>query len=441
MKTIFISDLAHKATGTSISLFCWLRSRREQSKRIFLQLVDSTGEVQAVVEKGSIDVETAKIAKKVAPESALEVLGKLARVSANRVEILADKISVVGSVSLDKKLRPRHELPGWPTPNAKQTDQQLTLRHLYLRNPTNMAILRFRSALEASLRRWFESRRILSFAAPILTPCPLYEDGTAVRLRLHEQDVFLTQCVGFYLEAAAHAFEGVYNIGPSFRAAESKSPKHLVEYWHVKAELAWGDLNDIMALCEEMLEVVVMELQQVLNETAARAKTKPCLDALKTPYVRITYQEALERLERTGDKMQFGDAISGEHQTLLATQFDRPFWIVGNPRGVEPFPYVIDSEDTRLTRTADLIATGDGGELLGTAEKIHQIEQLDERMREKSRHTDNRYQFVREVHELGCVPHIAFGMGFERLIRWLLGLHHVRDAIPFPRVINRKFFP
>jgi asparaginyl-tRNA synthetase len=291
------------------------------------------------------------------------------------------------------------------------------------------------------LRRWFDENGFESFAAPLLTPCPLYEDETAVQVHLQKQDIFLTQCAGFYLEAAAHAFEKVYNIGPSFRAAESKSPRHLVEYWHVKAELLWGNLDDMMAICEQLLFAVAGEMEQTIQSTSMITQTKPCLDALKTPYGRVAYKDAVEQLQKAGCKISFGQAINGEDQTRLARNFDRPFWVVCNPRTVEPFPYVVDSADPRLMRTADLIATGDGGELLGAAEKISNIQQLDERMKEKGRENDRRYQFVREVHTMGCVPHIAFGMGFERMIRWLLGLPHVRDAIPFPRLVGRRFYP
>ena len=197
----------------------------------------------------------------------------------------------------------------------------------------------------------------------------------------------------------------------------------------------------MMKICEELLLHVSGEMKKAINTTSKITQTKPCLDALKTPYARVSYKDAIEELQKAGRKISFGEAINGEDQTKLAMNFDRPFWIVGNPRSIEPFPYVIDPADPRLMRTADLIATGEGGELLGTAEKISDIQHLDERMKEKGRGNDGRYQFVREIHMLGCVPHIAFGMGFERVIRWFLGLPHVRDAIAFPRLVGRRFYP
>jgi asparaginyl-tRNA synthetase len=441
MKKLFIHDLIVASPSKKLVLCCWLKSRREQKGRIFLDVVDSSGEIQAVFEKDSLTADTIKLAKSVHIEAAVELTGKIVRTSAGKSEIAAETIRVVGTVDKHQMLRPRSELPGWPNPTPKQINCQLSLRHLYLRNPVIMASLRFRNQFEIALRRWFDENNFVSFAAPLLTPCPLYEDETAVKLHLQSQDIFLTQCAGFYLEAAAHAFEKVYNIGPSFRAAESKSPRHLVEYWHVKAELAWGNLDDMMKICEELLLHVSGEMKKAINTTSKITQTKPCLDALKTPYARVSYKDAIEELQKAGRKISFGEAINGEDQTKLAMNFDRPFWIVGNPRSIEPFPYVIDPADPRLMRTADLIATGEGGELLGTAEKISDIQHLDERMKEKGRGNDGRYQFVREIHMLGCVPHIAFGMGFERVIRWFLGLPHVRDAIAFPRLVGRRFYP
>lgn len=170
--------------------------------------------------------------------------------------------------------------------------------------------------------------------------------------------------------------------------------------------------------------------------------TPICTDALKAPYPRITHQEAIKMLRADGDaEANFDTALSTAEEEMLAKHFDSPFWIVGIPRAVEPFPYVIDQNDTRITMVADLIASNGFGELLGVAEKIFDPAMLKERMAEKGKLEDSRYSFVHDVHGTGCVPHIAFGMGLERLIRWLLNIPHVRDAIPFPRVVRRNIMP
>lgn len=304
-----------------------------------------------------------------------------------------------------------------------------------------MAILRFRSVLMTQMRRWFEENGYLEINAPILTPVPLYDDSTAIPIVIHGEQVYVTQCVGYYLEAAAHAFERVYNMGPSFRGEESRSRRHLIEYWHIKAELAFSNLEDIIKTVEDIIKFLTQECWRLSDDMLSVIGTNMCLDGLEIPFARISYEEAISRLQSEGVAIEFGKSLGSEEEEMLSRMFTGPFWITGIPRVVEPFPYVIDSTDTRITRVADLIASNGYGELLGVAEKIHDLPMLDERLEEKGKRDDARYEWIREIHQLGCVPHTAFGMGVERLIRWLLNIPHVRDAIPFPRVFRRRIMP
>ena len=169
--------------------------------------------------------------------------------------------------------------------------------------------------------------------------------------------------------------------------------------------------------------------------------TNMCLDGMKTPFARISYEDAIDHLREKGHGITFGKGLSTVEEKVLSEMFDGPFWVTGIPRVVEPFPYCIDEENPTLTRVADLIASNGYGELLGVAEKIHDPHELDVRLEEKGKLGDERYEWIREVHRVGCVPHTAFGMGVERLIRWLLNIPHVRDAIPFPRTFKRRVAP
>ena len=304
-----------------------------------------------------------------------------------------------------------------------------------------MAILKFRGELMRIIREWFYQNHFIEFDAPILTPAPLYDDKTAMSINVHNENVYLTQCAGFYLEAAAHAFERVFNMGPSFRGEESRSKRHLMEYWHIKAEIAFGNREDIIALVENIIAYITRECQTKCKNILNILGIEICTDGLKSPFPRITYEDATTYLQNNGYDAYFGRGISTAEEEELSKLYDSPFWIVGIPRAVEPFPYVVDQSDTRVTMVADLIASNGCGELLGVAEKIHSLNMLKERMQEKNKFEDARYKFVKEVHQAGCVPHIAFGMGLERLIRWLLNLPHVRDAIPFPRVVRRNIAP
>ncbi len=438
MKTHFVSDFLAANPGGAVTLYGWLRNRRRQGKIIFLDIVDSTGSMQAVVERSAVSQEEFDRASKTALESGVSVSGTLANDANRPNEIHATSFSVIGEATLRLDPQPRSDFDPF---DERLTGQMLDYRHIYLRNPKVMAILQFRAELMRIVREWFYQNRFMEFDAPILTPTPLYDGKTAMSIDVHGEDLFLSQCAGFYLEAAAHAFERIFNMGPSFRGEESRSKRHLMEYWHIKAELAFGNREDIMELVEDILGYVTRECQKRCQHLLDTLGTSLCTDGLKVPFPRITYEEAVVYLQSKGYDAEFGKAISTAEEEELSKLYQSPFWIVGIPRAVEPFPYVIDSNDTRVTMVADLIASNGYGELLGIAEKIHDPAMLDERLDEKGKLGEPRYQFVRDVHAAGCVPHIAFGMGLERLIRWLLDIPHVRDAIPFPRVVRRRVYP
>lgn len=438
MKQIYASDLLSHAGGADVVFLCWLKARRRSKKLLFLDLVDSTGMVQAVVEQDQVSPAVFDLADTVPAESALEIRGGLVRHANKPREIAVRDIKVIGKAEIEVSPRPRDTVDIFDSALAPQL---LKNRHLYLRNPKVMAILQYRSMLTACVRRWFEEHDFVSIDAPILTPVPLYEDGSALSLDIKGDKVFLTQCVGYYLEAAVHAFERVYNMGPSFRGEESRSPRHLMEYHHIKAEVAFADLEDIMRMVESLISHVTQTLWREAGTLADTLGTSLCLDGLQTPYARITYEDAIKHLKSAGSSIEFGKGLGGDEEQELSKLFNGPFWVVGIPRAVEPFPYCIDPANPLVTRTADLIASNGRGELLGVAEKIYDLPTLDERMAEKGKAGDPRYEWIREVHQLGCVPHAAFGMGVERLIRWLLNIPHVRDAIPFPRIFRRRILP
>lgn len=304
------------------------------------------------------------------------------------------------------------------------------------------AILKFRHILTRIVHQWFHENGFIEIHAPVLTPTRLYDDRTAMAIEVHGQDVYLTQCVGFYLEQAVHAFEKIYNIGPSFRAEESRSKRHLMEYWHIKTELAFMDFEDMASVVERFIRDVSEQCIREGRELANIIGTEMCGDGLKTPFPRIDYAEAVKWLKTQGSDIEFGKSLGSDEETLLSQRFgETPFWVVGIPRSIEPFPYVIDATDTRRTKTADLIASRGFGELLGIAEKIHSLTMLDERLAEKGKAGDARYEWLRELRQYGCVPHGGFGMGLERFIRWLLQIPHVRDTIPFHRAFGRRIDP
>ena len=305
-----------------------------------------------------------------------------------------------------------------------------------------MAVMKIRHNLIGIIHSWFRKKNFIEIHAPILTQVPLYEDHTAFSLDFFGKTVFLTQCVAFYLEAAIFAFERVYNIGPTFRSEKSKGRRHLAEYWHVKAELAFSSLEDMIKFTEEMIFDISEELLRKSKEELKLLDVVILVDKLKPPYPKITYDEAITQLVQRGVKFQWSKSLGDDEEKVLSENFKTPFWVIGLPKDVEPFPYVIDSSSPKITRTADLLAPEGYGELLGVNEKIYKKEELIKRMKEKDKWRQiERYQWYLELRDFGCVPHTGFGMGIERFIRWLLKLPHVRDAIPFPRLYPRIPLP
>jgi len=440
MKKVYAVDLLHSPTeGTDVELYGWVKTRRGHRHVVFLDIADSTGSVQCVVEAGNKSA--FELARRISQETAVKITGILTdtgRTNPPR-EIRVHDIEVVGASTINVSPYPRGNID---IQDPRLQEQLLDKRHFYLRNEKLAAILKFRHILTRIVHQWFHENGFIEIHAPVLTPTPLYDDRTPIALKVHGQNVYLTQCVGFYLEAAVHAFEKIYNIGPSFRAEESRSKRHLMEYWHIKAELAFVDLEDMFSVVELFIRDVSERSIHEGRELADIIGTEICSDGLKTPFPRIDYAETVEWLKAQGSDIEFGKSLGSDEEILLSQRFDdTPFWVVGIPRSIEPFPYVIDVDDPRRTKTADLIASRGFGELLGIAEKIHTLPMLDERLAEKGKSGDARYEWLRELRQYGCVPHGGFGMGLERFIRWLLQIPHVRDTIPFHRAFGRRIDP
>ena len=440
MKEVYAVDLLnHIPSGTRIEFCGWVKARRRHNHVVFLDICDSTGTVQGVVD--SANEELFEVAKRISQETAVKIVGILTetrRLNPPK-EIQIQEIEIVGISTITVSPYPRSDID---ILDSRLQEQLLDKRHFYLRNEKIAAILKFRHVLTRIVHQWFDENGFIEIHAPVLTPTPLYDDHTAMALKVHGQDVFLTQCVGFYLEQAVHSFEKIYNIGPSFRAEESRSKRHLMEYWHIKAELAFVNFEDMVAVVERFIRDVSEKSILAGSEFARVIGTDICEDGLKTPFPRIDYGEAVEWLKVQGSNMEFGKILGSDDESLLSNRFaNTPFWVVGIPRSIEPFLYVVDPADTCRTKTADLIASRGFGELLGIAEKIHKLSMLDERLSEKGKAGDSRYEWLRELRQYGCVPHGGFGMGLERFIRWLLQIPHVRDTIPFHRAFGRRIDP
>ncbi|MDD4382986.1 MAG: OB-fold nucleic acid binding domain-containing protein [Candidatus Shapirobacteria bacterium] len=440
MKSVFISDLLvdENKIGTEVTMHGWCKSKRDYGGIVFVNITDSTGNMQVIFNRDNFSPNDYERIKKISKETAIKVVGLLQQ-GKESFDIVASSYQIIGESTISLSPSPRDNIDIF---NPDLQEYLMSNKHFYIRNEKNIAILKFRSLLMAKVRDWFEENRFIEITAPILTPTLLYEDGSALFLDIHGQKVFLTQCVGFYLESAVHAFERIYNIGPSFRGEEGRSKRHLMEYWHIKAELAFCDFEGIVSTVESLISYVnAFCLEKNIQEIISPLDIKICTDGLDPPFPRIDYAEAINYLQKKGCDIEFGKSLGSDEEAILSFLYDKPFWVVGIPRTIEPFPYSINPLDTRRTMTADLIASNGYGELLGVAEKIYLPEMLDERMIEKNKFSDERYDWLKDLRQYGCVPHAGFGMGIERLIRWLLDIPHVRDTIPFFRTFGRKIEP
>lgn len=367
----------------------------------------------------------------------MTVSGALA-IANGSAEIILEKICIISKST--RLLHPEIRKLDMDILANHNTDKVLASRHLYLRNPLILALNLYRSRFFSVIHDWFKDNRFVGINAPLITPSILYEPNSAVHLTnlKSNKTLFPSQSAGFYLEAA-HAHERVYNLGPSFRN-ESRTNRHLMEYWQIKAELCSGQMSDIVDLVEVFLQDISASLTPFTEELTNMTGTKP--PRISLPFKRITYMEALALLNEKNLALAFDQNISKNAENLLTDHFQGPLWITHKPRELEPFPYCVCPEDDRLTMTADLISSGGFGEICGVAEKSFTREELETRMKEKGKMEQiDIYSWVLDSRDFGMVPHTAFGMGFERVLRWFCGIPHVKDAIPFPRIFGRDPIP
>ena len=442
MKEFFIKDIEHFTGNNGFLLSCWIKARRDTKDYIFLDIVDSTGEIQAVLEKKLSD-RGEDIYNALKPEASIVLIGNRKLSDTNGIEVHVSNFRVVGPVKLDLQPRPRN----WPEIfDGNHADHVLRNRHFYLRNEKQAAVLRFKSLFLFEIHRYLNEHDFVFIDAPVLTQLPLYDDSTAFKVKYRDgrkrtHNIFLSQCCTFHLEAAVHAFEKVYNVTPSFRAEHSKSNRHLKEYWHLKIEIAWAQLDDLIKFAEELLHTVSGRTMEKAKRETGVLDLSATPEIMTPPYEMVPYDEAVHIVNRAGRHFEWGRSLGIEEEKILTRKFnDRPLWIRGIPCSAEAFPFAKDPHNPDITRTCDLICPHGFGEILGTAEKITSKAELLTRMAEKGKNSDKqleRYRWYLDLRDYGVVPHGGIGMGIERVVRYHLRLPHVRYATSFPRVCGR----
>jgi len=427
---VYVAEIAQQE-GKEVTLHGWLYNRRSSGKLHFLQVRDGTGTIQCVVFKGAVSPEVFQLADHLPQETSLSVTGVVKK---DPRSPLGYELDVRG---LSVVARPTAEFPlGHKEHGVAFLMEQ---RHLWLRSPRQQVILRVRHTVERAIRDFFDGRGFTLVDAPIFTPSAC--EGTSTLFEVPYFDLgkaYLTQSGQLYMEAAAMALGKVYCFGPTFRAEKSKTRRHLTEFWMVEPEVAFMDLVGDMELMEELVSYVVQtalsrhekELVTVLERNLEKLK------AVTPPFPRITYSEAVELLLRAGHPMNWGDDIGGDEETLLAQQYDRPVMVHRYPAEMKAFYFKKDPQDPRLALGCDVLAPEGYGEIIGGGERESDLAALEAGIAEHGLPRE-AFEWYLDLRRYGTVPHAGFGMGVERCVAWICGLHHVRETIPFARMMER----
>ncbi len=416
--------------GQEVTLRGWLYNKRSSKNIHFLEVRDGTGIVQAVVFKGNVSPELFALAEGLAQESSLEVTGEVKEHGKLKgtYEVDAKDVKVTAHVARQYPISPKEH----------GTDFLMDHRHLWLRSKRQHAILRVRHAIIKAVRDFFDGRGFTLVDAPIFTPNACEGTSTLFQTDYHGEPAYLTQSGQLYMEAAAAAFGKAYCFGPTFRAEKSKTRRHLAEFWMVEPEVAFLDLDGDMKLGEEFLSYVVARvLESRAEELKICERDTTALERVKAPFPRITYAQAIEILQKNGHpEAKSGDDFGGDEETVISNQFDRPVIVHRDPMDLKAFYFKRDPADASLALNMDVLAPEGYGEIIGGGQREDDLDKLQAAI-EHHKLPQEAFEWYLDLRRYGSVPHAGFGLGIERTVSWICGLPHVRETIPFPRMLNR----
>jgi asparaginyl-tRNA synthetase len=429
MKKIYIEEL-EKYIGQEIELSGWVTHKRSSGKIRFIVMRDGTGICQLVLVKNSLPEEVFNKFDELTQESSFKVYG-----------FVKKEDRAPGGFEIEvKNLEIIHIAKDYPiTPKEHGIEFLMDHRHLWLRSSRQHAILRVRHEIINAIRTFFNNKGFILVDAPILTPAAC--EGTTTLFETEYFDLgkaYLTQSGQLYAEAAAMAFGKVYTFGPTFRAEKSKTRRHLTEFWMVEPEVAFADLNDDMDLAEEFVEYIVQSvIKNRKKELEFLERDISKLEKVKRPFPRIHYEEAIEILKKNGIDFEWGNDFGGTDETVISEQFDKPVMIHHYPAQVKAFYMKRDPNDDRYALAVDMLAPEGYGEIIGGSQREDNYETLLKRIEEHNLPRE-AFEWYLDLRRYGSVPHSGFGLGIERTVAWICKLEHVRETIPFPRMIYRN---
>jgi asparaginyl-tRNA synthetase len=429
MDTVRIKDLA-KHVGELVVVDGWLYNKRSAGKLQFPIVRDGSGLVQCVISKKEVDEESWNDSDRATQESSVRVTGK----------VVAEQRAPGGVELHVQEFRVRGLAEPYPISLKEHgTDFLMNHRDLWLRSVRQHHVLLIRNEVEKAIRDFFYDRDFVLIDSPILTAIAAEGMSTLFETDYFGEKAYLSQSGQLYLEPAAAAFGKVYCFGPTFRAEKSKTRRHLMEFWMVEPEVAFLEFDGLQKLAEEFVEYVVgrtVERRAESLKELERDVTK--LENVKTPFPRITYREAIELLASKGMEAKFGDDIGGDEETVIANSFDRPVIITHYPAAIKAFYMQPDPNDPSVALGMDMIAPEGYGEIIGGSQRIHDHDLLLKRIQEHNLPLD-KFQWYLDVRKYGTFPHSGFGMGIERMVAWISGVAHLRETIPYPRMLNRIY--
>lgn len=430
MPIAYVEEIARHA-GQDVTIRGWVRHNRVKGKIQFLVVRDGTGDIQCVISKAAVGDERFGQTSQVTQESSVLVTGTV------RADARAQ-----GGFELDVKQVEILQLaePFPIQPKEHGTGFLMEQRHLWLRSSRQHAILRIRHEIIRACRNFFDDRGFILLDSPIFTPNACEGTTTLFETNYFDEKAYLTQSGQLYSEATAAAFGKVYCFGPTFRAEKSKTRRHLMEFWMVEPEVAFAELPDMMTLAEEFLSVIVKRVLAARRaELTILERDITKLERIVAPFPRITYRDAVELLQKKGNPIKPGDDFGGDEETIISHEFDRPVIVHRYPAAMKAFYMQTDPLDSSLALCMDVLAPEGYGEIIGGGQRIHEYEKLMARLREHHL-SEDAFRWYSDLRRYGSVPHAGFGMGIERAVSWICGLEHVRETIPFPRMLY-KIYP
>lgn len=426
---VYIEDIADHV-GESVQIKGWLYNMRSSGKLHFLELRDGTGFMQAVMFKGDVDEALFEKTGHLRQETSIIVTGEV------RADERAPFVPFeMGIEDIEVVAEPTDEYPI----SHKEHGVAFLMenRHLWMRTPRQVAIMKVRHEIISAIRAFFDERKFRLVDAPIFTPAAVEGTTTLFETEYFSQKAYLTQSGQLYMEAGAMAFGKVYCFGPTFRAEKSKTRRHLTEFWMVEPEVAFMELDEDMDLAEDFVSYIVGRvLERCKTELEVLERDTAPLEAVQKPFPRISYDEAVEIIHANGGDIEYGSDFGAPDETILGEHFDRPVLVHRYPADIKAFYMRRDPDDATKALCVDMIAPEGYGEIIGGGEREYDLEKLEQSIDEHGLPRE-AFEWYLDVRRYGSVPHAGFGLGIERTVAWICGLHHVRETIPFPRLMDK----